>query len=185
MNKRLTDIDGAVNRAVEAFKPSGPRVRNVDNTFGIYRRKDGQLQMGSKVVKTSEDGTILSLDDSEYDLTPGLHALITQKIPRPIQYNADDYQRSLVKQTKVKLSPNRIKGGIKPRGNGKKYSKKYLARFATKVMMTTAAKTAMRGTLNAAKRAIPHLIAHKVASTIADAAKKQKRVDIDAKQSLS
>ena len=58
-----------------------------------------------------------------------------------------------------------------------------LARYATKSMLTTAAKTAMRGTLDAAKRAVPHLIAHKVASTIADAAKKRKRVDIEAKRS--
>ena len=43
MNKTLTDIDGALNRAAEAFKPTGPRVKNVDNTFGIYRRNDGQL----------------------------------------------------------------------------------------------------------------------------------------------
>ena len=49
-------------------------------------------------------------------------------------------------------------------------------------MLTTAEKTAMRGTLDAAKRAVPHLVVHKVASTIADAAKKRKRVDIDAKQ---
>ena len=46
-------------------------------------------------------------------------------------------------------------------------------------MLTTAAKTAMRGKLDAAERAVPHLIAHKVASTIADAAKKRKRVDIN------
>ena len=57
------------------------------------------------------------------------------------------------------------------------------ARYTTKAMLTTAAKTTMRGTLNAAKRAVPHLIAHKVASTISAAAKKQKRVDIDAKHS--
>ena len=37
----------------------------------------------------------------------------------------------------------------------------------------------MRATLSAAKRAIPHLIVHKVASTIADAAKRRKRVDIN------
>ena len=58
-----------------------------------------------------------------------------------------------------------------------------LARYATKAMLATAAKRAMRGTLDAAKRAVPHLIAHKVASTIADAAKKWQRVDIDAKHS--
>ena len=50
-------------------------------------------------------------------------------------------------------------------------------------MLAAAAKTAMRGTLDAAKRVVPHLIAHKVASTIADVAKKRKRVDIDAKHS--
>ena len=55
-----------------------------------------------------------------------------------------------------------------------------LARYATKAMLTTAAKTAMRGTLDAA---VPHLVAHKVASTIADAAKKRKRVDIDVTRS--
>ena len=50
-------------------------------------------------------------------------------------------------------------------------------------MLATAAKAAMRGTLDAVKSAVPHLIAHEVASTITDAAKKRKRVDIDAKQS--
>ena len=58
-----------------------------------------------------------------------------------------------------------------------------LARYVTNVMLTTAAKTAMRGTLDATKRAVPHLIAHKVANTIAAAAKKRSRVDIDAKHS--
>ena len=58
-----------------------------------------------------------------------------------------------------------------------------LARNATKAMSTTAAKTAMGGTFDAARKSAPHLIAHKVASTIAAAAKKRKRVDIDAKYS--
>ena len=58
-----------------------------------------------------------------------------------------------------------------------------VARYATKAMLATAAKTAMRGTLDAVKRTVPHLIAHKVASIIADAAKKQKRVDVEAKHS--
>ena len=52
-----------------------------------------------------------------------------------------------------------------------------LARYATKAML------ALRGSLIAAKRAVPHLIAHKVASTIADVAKKRKRVDINVKHS--
>ena len=43
--------------------------------------------------------------------------------------------------------------------------------------------TAAKATLKAAKRAVPHLIAHKVVSSIADAAKKRKRVDIYVKHS--
>ena len=50
-------------------------------------------------------------------------------------------------------------------------------------MLATAAKTALRGSLYAAKRAVPHLFAHKVVSTIANAAKKRKRVDINVKHS--
>ena len=58
-----------------------------------------------------------------------------------------------------------------------------LARYATKAMLATAAMTATRGTLDVAKRAVPHLISHKVASTIADVAKKRRRVDIAVKHS--
>ena len=58
-----------------------------------------------------------------------------------------------------------------------------LARYATKAMMTTAAKAALKVSLKAATRAVPHFIAHKAASTIADAAKKRKRVDINVKSS--
>ena len=50
-------------------------------------------------------------------------------------------------------------------------------------MLATAAKAALKGSLKAATRAVPHLIAHKVASTIADAAKKRKRVDVNVKSS--
>ena len=50
-------------------------------------------------------------------------------------------------------------------------------------MLATAAKTTLRGALNAAKRAVPHFITDKVVSTIADDAKKWKRVDINVKQS--
>ena len=46
-------------------------------------------------------------------------------------------------------------------------------------MLHAAATTALRGSLDATKGAVPHLIAHKVVSTIADAAKKRKRVDIN------
>ena len=36
-----TLIDIALNRAAGAPKQPGPRVKNVNNTFGIYRIKDG------------------------------------------------------------------------------------------------------------------------------------------------
>ena len=58
-----------------------------------------------------------------------------------------------------------------------------LAQYATKAMLATAAKTAPSGSLDAAKRAVPHLIAHKVVSTTANAVKKRKRVNINAKHS--
>ena len=50
-------------------------------------------------------------------------------------------------------------------------------------MLATAAKAVLKGSLKAAKRAVPHLIVHKVVSTIADAANKRKRVDINVKPS--
>ena len=59
----------------------------------------------------------------------------------------------------------------------------FLARYATNTMLATAAKATLKGSLKAAKRDVPHLIAHKVASNIVDAAKKQKRVDINVKSS--
>ena len=79
MKKTLANIDGALKPVAEAI---GPRVKNVDNTFGIYRRKDGQMQMGSKIVKICEDETTFKGDDAEYELAPGLHTLIMQKHPR-------------------------------------------------------------------------------------------------------
>ena len=59
----------------------------------------------------------------------------------------------------------------------------HLAQYATKTMLATAAKAVLKGSLKAAKKAIPRLIVHKEVSTIADAAKKRKRVDINVKSS--
>ena len=75
MKKTLADIDGAL-KPVAAPQPS----KNVDTTFGIYSRKDGQLQMGSEIVGLNEN--TLTVGDTEYDLTPGLHAFIMQKHPQ-------------------------------------------------------------------------------------------------------
>ena len=117
MKKTLADIDGASNRPVAG---SGSRVKNVDTTFGIFRRQDGQLQMGSEIAKISEDGTILNVDGVEYDLTPGLHTLIVQKKTRPNQWTSGDYQpyKYLSIQTKVRSHPN-PRGVARPRSTWK------------------------------------------------------------------
>ena len=113
MKKTLTDIDGAFNRPVTG---PGPRVKNVNTTFGIFRRQDGQLQMGIEIVKISGNGTILDVDGVEYDLTPGLHTLIVQKHPRPNQWTSGDYQayKYISIQTKVRSHPN-PRGVARPR----------------------------------------------------------------------
>ena len=112
MKKTLADIDGALNRPVAG---PGPRVKNVDTTFGIFRRQDGQLQMGSEIVKISGNGTILDVDGVEYDLTPDLHTLIVKKHPRPNQWTSGDYQayKYLSIQTKVRSHPN-PRGVVRP-----------------------------------------------------------------------
>ena len=74
MKKKLSDIDGAL-------KP----VAALDTTFGIYRRKYGQLQMGSETVEIDENERFLSVDGRKYDFTPGLWAFITQKHPQVSQ----------------------------------------------------------------------------------------------------
>ena len=105
MKKTLADIDGALIRPVAGLEP---RVKNVDTTFGIFRRQDGQLQMGSEIVKMSKNGTILDVDGVEYDLTPDIHTLIVQKYPRPNQWTSGEYQayKYLSIQTKVRSHPN-------------------------------------------------------------------------------
>ena len=58
--------------------------------------------MGNKVVRFDVNGKTLSVDDTEYKLKAGLVVLITQKHPRPTQYNSNDYKtyKSLVAQVK-------------------------------------------------------------------------------------
>ena len=55
------DIDGALNLVDAAPQP----VRNVDNTFGIYMRRDGQLAMGNKIVQVDENKNSLRVDSTE------------------------------------------------------------------------------------------------------------------------
>ena len=100
-NKTLTDVDGALNRS--APQPG----RNVDNTFGIYMRRDGQLAMGNKIVQVDENKKTLSVDGTEYDLTPGLQAFIMQKHLRISQWPSSDHRayKSLSAQTKVRSRP--------------------------------------------------------------------------------
>ena len=106
MKKTLADIDGAL-KPVAAPQPS----ENVDTTFGIYSRKDRQLQMGSEIVGVNQN----TVGDREYDLTPGLRAFIMQKHPQVSQWSSRDYRtyKSLATQTKVKSHPN-PRGSTRP-----------------------------------------------------------------------
>ena len=108
MKKPLTEYDGALSaqRATDAR----PRPdKNTDTTFGLFQRQDGQLSMGNKVVRLGANGKALTIDGTEYKLTPGLFVLITNKHPRAGQWKTNDYKvyKSLVAQTVVKLFPNR------------------------------------------------------------------------------
>ena len=49
--------------------------------LGIHKRQDGQLGMGSKVVRLDGNTKILTVDDTKYKLVSGLLELITNKHP--------------------------------------------------------------------------------------------------------
>ena len=122
MKKKLADIDGALKASIDgAFKPVAARQpgKNLDTTFGIYRRKDGQLQMGSEIVEIDENERTSTVDGRMYDFTPGLWAFITQKHPLVSQWPSD-YRtyKSLSAQTKVKYHPN-PRGPTRPRATWK------------------------------------------------------------------
>ena len=117
--KTLTDIDGALT-AQCATDPKPLLSKNADTTFGVYKRQDGQLSMGNKVVQFNGNKKTLTVDDTEYKLTPCLEALIMLKHPQPTKFNSNDYQvdKSLVTQTKVKSFPNRA-GTVRPHATWK------------------------------------------------------------------
>ena len=106
MKKTLTDIDGALTARRFDAKPQSSK--NVDTTFGIYMRQDGQIAIGNKVVQVDENKKTLTVDGALYEFTPGLRVLIMLKHPRPNQWDSRDYQayKSLCAQTKVRLFPN-------------------------------------------------------------------------------
>ena len=60
-----------------------PLDKSVDTIFGVYRRQDGQLIMGSKIVQADMNKKTLTADGTVYDFTPGLHELIVRKTPHP------------------------------------------------------------------------------------------------------
>ena len=68
--------------------------------------------MGNKAVQFDIKRNILTVDDTVYKLTSGLLDLITNKHPRPDQYNSNDNEvcRSLVAQSRVKSFPNTTDG---------------------------------------------------------------------------
>ena len=92
MKKALTDIDGALTvQRVDAPSKTPPS-KNTYTTFCLHRRQDGQLSMGNKVLQLAASRKTLSVDDTEYNLTPGLLVLITQKHLRPTTCNNNDYK---------------------------------------------------------------------------------------------
>ena len=50
--------------------------------------------MENKVVRLGVNANTLLVDDKEYKLTPGLQELITNKHPRPTQYNSNDFDNN-------------------------------------------------------------------------------------------
>ena len=74
MNKTLTDNDGAL--AAQRVDARPQPNKNADTTFGLLQNQDGQLGMGSKVVRLGVNGKTLLLDDTEHKLTPGLLVFI-------------------------------------------------------------------------------------------------------------
>ena len=101
-----------IDRALAALGATGARPplnKITDTTFGINRRQNGPLGMGSKAVRLGVNGKTLTLDDTEYKITPGLQALIALKHPRPSQWHSNDNKsyKSLVAQTKVRSQSNR------------------------------------------------------------------------------
>ena len=87
MKKTLTDIDGAMNPDTDAIPQSRrSQSRSSDLTFGIYRRQDGQLAIGNKVVQIDENKSTLLVDGVKYKFTPDLVALIGLKRPRPMEF---------------------------------------------------------------------------------------------------
>ena len=106
MKETLKGIDRALT--AQRVDATPPLDKNVETTFGIYRRQDGQLAMGNKIVQLNSNKKTLTVDDTEYEFTSCLHALIMWKHPRRNQWNSNDYTayKSLVAQTKLKSFPN-------------------------------------------------------------------------------
>ena len=99
MKKTLTDIDVALTAQRVDVRPLSSKTS--DTTFGIYRKPDGKLGMGNRVVQISDDKSPL--------LVPGLIEMIVKKHPQADKWNSSDLRiyKELVMQTKVKSFPNR------------------------------------------------------------------------------
>ena len=84
--------------------------------------------MGNNVVRLDVNEKTVTIDDTEYKLTPGLLVLITRKHPQPTQYNSNDYK--VYKLLRPRLNHSRI-GQVKLldrmlHGNGSLCSRKRL-----------------------------------------------------------
>ena len=75
--------------------------------------------MGNSIVHI--EGNPLTVDDKEYELTPGLRMLMLYKKPRPGHYTSDDSSvyKAIVAQTRVRAYPNKRTGSARPRSTWK------------------------------------------------------------------
>ena len=94
MQKTLTDIDGALT--TQHATDARPRPdKNVDTTFGLYRKQDGQLSMGNKAVRLDVNGKSLTIDDKDdWGIYTRTSRNATDESITSDEY--DEYQRLLV-----------------------------------------------------------------------------------------
>ena len=94
-------------------------LEKLDGYFGILLTNDNQYAMGDKIVQLS--GNDITVEDTHYQGTPGLWALIMFKKPDENLYNDQDMEKyeKLVHQTNVISAPNNVRPNSKIKGTYK------------------------------------------------------------------
>ena len=95
MKKALRDNEKHAAEETAVLRFENASGENIDETFSIFEKNDGQLQMGNEIVTLNENGTTLNTEDNEYDYTTGLQDLIWLKRPRIYAIYQTDITRIL------------------------------------------------------------------------------------------